>query len=120
MANVAEKVAHVVVGEASNGSSETSGADASETVDGFARISPRGFRAAVGCLPHNDVRHLLSNIRHPSLVIVGELDEETPVSYAETLSDGLWDGELVVLDGVGHLSPAEDPERFNQLVRRFL
>ena len=53
-------------------------------------------------------------------MVVGELDEETPVSYAETLCDGLWDGELVILDGVGHLSPAEDPERFNQLVRRFL
>ena len=92
----------------------------SETVDGFARISPRGFRAAVGCLPHNDVRDELGMIQHPSLVVVGELDEETPVSYATTLSNGLWDSQLVVLDGVGHLSPAEDPERFNQLVSRFL
>ncbi len=91
-----------------------------ETVGAFGEISPRGFRAAVECLPDNDVRAQLATIEHDTLVIVGELDEETPVGYARVLSNGIANAELVVLDGVGHLSPAEDPVRFNSEVRRFL
>ena len=91
-----------------------------ETVGAFGQIGARGFRSAVNCLPANDVRAQLAEINHETLVIVGELDEETPVSYATVLSDGMPNAELVVLDGVGHLSPAEDPVRFNHEVRRFL
>ncbi|MEM9131941.1 MAG: alpha/beta hydrolase [Actinomycetota bacterium] len=91
-----------------------------ELIAAFGRIGADGFRAAVHCLPTNDVRAELGRIDHPALVIVGELDAETPPSYAQALADGLPDARLVVLDGVGHLSPSEDPDRFNQLVRSFL
>lgn len=91
-----------------------------ETVTAFSQIGSPGFRAAVECLPTNNIRGQLQSISHPSLVIVGELDEETPVSYAQALADGLVNAQIEVLDGVGHLSPAEDPDRFNQLVGRFL
>ncbi len=89
-------------------------------IESFGRIPPDGLRAAVECLPHNDVRDDLNSITHESLVIVGELDEETPVSYAQLLSDGLANSQFVVLNGVGHLSPSEDPASFNRLVRSFL
>ena len=91
-----------------------------ETVDAFSQISARGFRAAVSCLPTNDVRGDLASITHESLVIVGELDEETPVSYAQVLADGLPNSRITILAGTGHLSPAESPEQFNQLVAQFL
>ena len=91
-----------------------------ETIEAFGKISPAGFRAAVECLPKNDVRDELGSILHETLIIVGELDQETPVQYAQVLSDGLPNAELTILDGVGHLSPAEDPDRFNASVRRFL
>ena len=55
-----------------------------------------------------------------SLVIVGELDEETPVAYAAVLHDGLANSTMVVLPGIGHLSPSEDPALFNSHVARFL
>lgn len=91
-----------------------------QLVSAFGRISTDGFRAAVECLPHNDVRFRLGELQHPCLVIGGELDQETPVAYARALAEGLPNSELVVLDGVGHLSPSEDPERFNDHVRRHL
>ncbi len=91
-----------------------------ETIGCFSQISPEGFRAAVECLPTNDVRDQLQEIRNPALVIVGELDRETPPSYAQVLHDGLADSRFEVLDGIGHLSPAEDPDRFNKLVVEFL
>lgn len=91
-----------------------------ETIDAFGQISSRGFRAAVECLPTNDVREHLMTIRHESLVIVGERDQETPVSYAQVLANGLANARIEILEGTGHLSPAESPEHFNQLVAHFL
>lgn len=91
-----------------------------ETIAAFGRISPQGFRAAVQCLPDNDVRAELAAISHEALVIVGELDEETPVSYARVLADGLANARLHVIKGAGHLTPAEAPDEFNALVAGFL
>lgn len=96
------------------------GAIRTETIESFSRIGAAGFRAAVECLPDHDVRGELHRIEHPVCVIVGELDEETPASYAQVLVDGLPNAELHILDGVGHLSPAEAPDRFNAIVSDFL
>jgi 3-oxoadipate enol-lactonase len=97
-----------------------SGQVRTETLAAFARIPTEGFTAAVRCLPTNDVRDQLAVISHPALVVVGELDTETPPAYAKTLADGLPNSELHVLPGVGHLSPAEAPDAFNELVASFL
>ncbi len=91
-----------------------------DLIAAFARISADGLRAAVHCLPHNDVRTRLHEIQQPTLVIAGELDAETPVAYAQVLADGLANARLEVLPGVGHLSPSEDPAAFNTLVADFL
>ena len=91
-----------------------------QLVASFGRITTEGFRAAVECLPTHDVREDLGDIGCPVLVIVGAEDRETPVSYAEALAAGLPDSTLEVLAGVGHLSPAEAPDRFNRLVAEFL
>lgn len=91
-----------------------------ETLAAFARIPTEGFTAAVNCLPTNDIRDRLVEIENPALVVVGELDEETPPAYAKVLADGLPDSELRVIPGVGHLTPSEAPETFNRLVADFL
>jgi len=97
-----------------------SGQIRTETLESFGRISPRGFRAAVECLPTNDVRERLADITQPTLVVVGELDEETPVAYSELLAAGIPTSELKILPGVGHLSPAEAPDLFNAALIDFL
>ena len=96
-----------------------SGQIRSETIEAFAQISPHGFEAAVRCLPTNDIRARLNEIEHECLVIVGERDEETPIAYAATLADGLANGQLQIIEAVGHLTPAEAPGEFNQLVANF-
>ena len=89
-------------------------------VAGFARVSAAGLRSAIECLPSHDVLDRLPEIKVPALVIAGELDAETPVTYARALADGLPNAELEVLDGIGHLAVSEAPEAFNQLVSAFL
>lgn len=96
------------------------GRERDRTLAAFARISSDALRAAVECLPTHDVSDRLGEITSPTLVIVGELDEETPVDYAEQIVAGIPDARMVVLPGVGHLTPAEAPERFNAVVGDFL
>ncbi len=97
---------------------------AGEVLDGLiasmARISSAGLRAAVECLPVHDVRDRLGEIAAPTIVAVGELDAETPVAYARLLADGIPDADLEILTGLGHLTPAEDPDGVTDLIRSHL
>ena len=91
-----------------------------EVIGAFGRIPVDGFRAAVRCLPTHDLLDRLGQITHPTRVIVGELDEETPVAYARSIADGIPHSDLHILTGAGHLTPSEAPEQFNALVADFL
>ena len=55
----------------------------------------------------------------PTLVIHGDDDRIGPLSRARSLANAM-DGELVVLEGAGHLPSARDPVRVNLLVREFV
>jgi 3-oxoadipate enol-lactonase len=82
-------------------------------VASMARISPAGLRAAVECLPTHDVRARLREVRAPALVLVGDQDEETPLSYAEALAAGIPGATLHVIPGAGHISNLEAPAAVN-------
>jgi 3-oxoadipate enol-lactonase len=99
---------------------EFTGRERERTIAAFARIPADGLRAAVECLPTHDVVDRLTEIASPALVIVGELDDETPPIYAELLADRIPVAEMVVVPGVAHLTPAEAPDEFTRLVRDFL
>ena len=86
----------------------------------FSRISADALRAACELLPTHDVRHRLADIAAPTLVVVGELDEETPPAYAAELAQGIDNSRLETIAGAGHLTPAEAPGAFNRLVHDFL
>lgn len=96
------------------------GPERDRAIHAFAQIPSEGLRAAVRCLPSHDVSARLGEITAPALVLVGELDEETPVAYAETLRDGIPGAVLEIIPGAGHLTPSETPRAFNHYVRGFL
>ena len=96
------------------------GIERDRTIAAFTRVPEAGFRAACQLLPTHDVRHLLGDITVPTLVIVGDLDEETPLAYSEEIHAAISDSRLEIIPSAGHISPAEAPEHFNALVREFL
>ena len=91
-----------------------------EAIASMARISPAGLRAAVECLPSHDVRTRLREIACPTLVIVGELDRETPPPYARLLADGIPNARLAIIPGAGHITNLEAPDAVNALLRDHL
>lgn len=54
-----------------------------------------------------DVRGRLGEIATPVLAVAGAHDVSTTVECLQEIADGVAHGELTVLDGVGHLAPAE-------------
>lgn len=66
------------------------------------------------------VRDRLGELTMPVLVLVGRHDDLGMRTIARHIADQLPDGEFVELDGAAHLLTLERPERFDELLRRFL
>lgn len=86
----------------------------------MARIGTDAFEGAVRCVALHDVRRRLADISAPTLVVVGELDRETPPSYARHLASAIPRSRYVEIAGAGHISNLERPEQFNAALLDFL
>lgn len=67
-----------------------------------------------------DATSWLGDIAVPTLVLVGQDDNLTPLEAATTLAEGIPEAELVVLPDVGHVSNLEGPHEFTMALDRFL
>ncbi|MEV3901159.1 4-carboxymuconolactone decarboxylase [Mycobacterium sp. NPDC050551] len=74
------------------------------------------YALACEALAAFDVSARLAEITAPVLAIAGSDDVPTPPQDLRRIADGVADGRLVVLPGVGHLAPAEAPQRVAELV----
>jgi pimeloyl-ACP methyl ester carboxylesterase len=62
----------------------------------------------------------LGQINAPTLVIVGDLDDDSEMSIAEVLTTRIKDAQKAIIYGTAHLPNMEKPEEFNQIVLEFL
>ncbi len=67
-----------------------------------------------------DSTDLLTTITCPTLVIVGEEDQATPVAEAQYMVDRISVASFVTIPQAGHLSNFEQPFAFNQAIQSFL
>ncbi|MBI1205203.1 MAG: alpha/beta fold hydrolase [Rhodopseudomonas sp.] len=67
-----------------------------------------------------DSRLLLTAIRCPTLVLVGDGDELTPPELAKEIAGGIDGAKLAVVPACGHLSTLEQPEAVNALLGDWL
>ena len=74
------------------------------------------FRRVIG----EDLEPHLPDISAPCLLVWGSADEDTPLWMGERMEELVPDGALVVFEGAGHYSYADEPGRFAQLSRHFL
>lgn len=65
-------------------------------------------------------RERLAEVRVPTLVMVGELDQPDMLRIGEHLAAEIAGARLVVMPGVAHLPPMEAPEEFVRVVGDFL
>jgi pimeloyl-ACP methyl ester carboxylesterase len=74
--------------------------------------------AAIGMAEREDSRPMLSSINVPVLAMAGQQDNahETTRAIAERVRHG----QFVSIPRAGHLSNLEQPEKFNQALRKFI
>ena len=83
--------------------------------------NPQGFLQAARFIASGDMPPLGAGLALPVLLIHGAEDRVNPLAAnAALLVEALPNARLVVLDGCGHLPEVEEPERVNDMVRRFL
>jgi 3-oxoadipate enol-lactonase len=71
-------------------------------------------RAAIAVVVHRkDITAKLGAITCPTLVMCGSEDAAQPPAESEKIAKAIPGAELVVLDGLGHMSALEDPEAVN-------
>jgi pimeloyl-ACP methyl ester carboxylesterase len=85
-----------------------------------ADFDPAGFRTMARASAGSDLRDVLGRIDVPTLLLYGDRDVRASMHVARALHDAIPGSALVVLPGVGHVSPVEAPDRFADAVRTFL
>jgi len=93
---------------------------AAELVRIMSEIRPAGTRAMAYALAEADLRDMLGSIAVPTLLLYGDADERAPLDVANALHTAIPASELRLLRGLGHECYLEDPETFNEEVRRFV
>jgi pimeloyl-ACP methyl ester carboxylesterase len=68
----------------------------------------------------DDLVGRLSEIRVPTLVVVGEEDKPLPLWKSRRIANSIPGAELVVIPKAGHLSAIENPAPVTDAVTRFL
>jgi pimeloyl-ACP methyl ester carboxylesterase len=83
------------------------------------KFHPGGFRLMSLSSAETDTRELLPVIAVPTLLVWGEDDRRSPLSIAEQFKAAMPAAELALIRRAGHVSNLEQPEVFNEHVRRF-
>jgi 3-oxoadipate enol-lactonase len=81
---------------------------------------PAGYVGCCHAIAALDLTDRLSAITVPTLVIVGEEDQGTPVAASRAIQERIRGAELVILKGASHLSNMEQPAAFSSALTDFL
>jgi 3-oxoadipate enol-lactonase len=83
--------------------------------------SPNGvIGASLGMRDRPDSTPLLPQIHFPVLIIHGEDDQLIPLQEAEKMNSQIIKSDLEIVPSAGHLPNMEQPDRYNQIVRKFI
>ena len=83
--------------------------------------SPDGIRRAIQrMMDRVDATDVVTGLRVPTLVIVGEEDTLTPVEESRRLTAAVPSAQLEIIPHAGHLPNLEQPARFNAALTAFL
>lgn len=83
-------------------------------------IDPTAFRAACAILVAADLVPRLGELRVPTLVVCGELDQATPPALNKLIADKVPKARYIELPGCGHCPPLEQPQAFLEAIGKFI
>ena len=86
-----------------------------------ADVRPETLALELGIMAEADLGSVLPTIAVPTLLVWGEADARSPVDLvARQFAKAIPGAELAVIEGAGHVSNLERPDRVNDVVREFV
>jgi pimeloyl-ACP methyl ester carboxylesterase len=82
-------------------------------------VRPATLRRELAIMSEADLSDLLPHIAVPTLLIWGQHDARSPLVVARQFEEAVPDPTLIVIEGAGHMSNLERPERVNDAIRQF-
>ena len=82
--------------------------------------NPRGYAGCCHAISALDLTDRLSAIKLPTLIVVGEEDQGTPVAASRAIHGQIAGAELQIIKSASHLSNLEQPEAFTAALTSFL
>lgn len=79
-----------------------------------------GYLGWCEAIKHHNTTDRLPQVKAPTLVIAGELDQGTPLAMSELIAKQIPNARLMVLKEASHLSVLEQPAAFEAAVQGFL
>lgn len=86
----------------------------------FLATPAHGYLGCIYAIRKLNYLDRLSEIKIPTLIMVGEHDPGTPVSASEAMHQRIKESKLVIIPSARHLSNVEQPETFNANLLTFL
>src|SRR2546425_1149204 len=81
---------------------------------------PQGYAGCCHAISALDLTDKLPAIKIPTLIVVGEEDQGTPVAASQAIQAKIAGSELQVLKSAAHLANMEQPEAFTAALTSFL
>jgi 3-oxoadipate enol-lactonase len=81
---------------------------------------PKGYTGCCHAIKMLDLTDRLTEIKVPTLILVGEEDPGTPVAASRAIHERIKGSRLVVIPSASHLSNIEQPDAFNEALTAFL
>ncbi len=67
-----------------------------------------------------DLSSDMENIKCPTLIISGENDADTPVSFGKKMNSLIRNSQFAILKNAGHFSFLDQPEEFAEILKKFI
>lgn len=91
-----------------------------ELADEVAKCPPKAYVDTVRAIFTYDAGGDLAKVKVPTLVLVGDQDDATPMAENEFIRDGIEGATLEVIPQAGHLSTIDNPDDFTRRLSAFL
>jgi 3-oxoadipate enol-lactonase len=82
--------------------------------------NPRGYAGCCAAIAQLDLTDRIGAITLPTLIVVGEEDQGTPVAASRAIQAQIVGSQLEIIKSAAHLSNLEQPETFTRILTTFL
>jgi len=86
----------------------------------IAKCPPKAYVDTVRAVFTYDASGDLARVKVPTLILIGDSDDATPMAESEFIRDGIPGSAIKVIPGAGHLSTIDSPAEFTAELGAFL